>query len=151
MTNVHVEAVVRARAWLGTRYQHQASLRGVGCDCLGLIRGVWRELIGDEPQPFEPYTPDWGEASGNETLLDAARKHLVMGCGAADENSLILLAGDVVIFRMQVGAVAKHAGIASGEGTLIHAQERVGVVEVPLTHWWRRRVAAVFRFPGEEH
>ena len=26
--------------WLDTPYQHQASVKGGGCDCLGLIRGV---------------------------------------------------------------------------------------------------------------
>lgn len=35
------KAIVNAaRSWLGTPYHHQASLRGVGCDCLGLIRGL---------------------------------------------------------------------------------------------------------------
>ncbi|MEM1422329.1 MAG: peptidase P60, partial [Pseudomonadota bacterium] len=33
-----------ASRWIGTPYRHQASLRGVGCDCLGLLRGVWRAL-----------------------------------------------------------------------------------------------------------
>ena len=37
-----------ARSWLGTPYHDQASLRGVGCDCLGLARGVWREAVGPE-------------------------------------------------------------------------------------------------------
>ncbi len=41
--------VRRARGWLGTPYHHQASVKGVGCDCLGLIRGLWRELCGPEP------------------------------------------------------------------------------------------------------
>ena len=36
------------RSWLGTHYQDQASLRGVGCDCLGLARGVWREVVGPD-------------------------------------------------------------------------------------------------------
>ena len=40
-----------ARGWIGTPYRHQASLKGVGCDCLGLLRGVWRELKGEEPAP----------------------------------------------------------------------------------------------------
>ena len=39
-----------ARSWLGTPYHDQASLRGVGCDCLGLARGVWREVVGPEPR-----------------------------------------------------------------------------------------------------
>ena len=48
------EIVEAARAWLGTPYHHQASLRGVGCDCLGLVRGVWRELYGPEPEAAPP-------------------------------------------------------------------------------------------------
>ena len=36
------ETIVRcARGWLGTPYHHQASMKSVGCDCLGLIRGLW--------------------------------------------------------------------------------------------------------------
>jgi NlpC/P60 family putative phage cell wall peptidase len=35
-----------ARSWIGTPYQHQASLKGVGCDCIGLVRGVWRAVYG---------------------------------------------------------------------------------------------------------
>ena len=42
--------VEEARAWIGTPYRHQASLKGVGCDCLGLIRGVWRAVMGEEPE-----------------------------------------------------------------------------------------------------
>ena len=41
--------VAAARGWIGTPYQHQASVKGAGSDCLGLLRGVWRELIGPEP------------------------------------------------------------------------------------------------------
>ncbi len=31
---------------------------------------------------------------------------------------------------------------------MVHATERIGVVEVPLGQWWRRRIAHVFAFPG---
>ena len=49
------DAVIAAvRRWLGTPYHDQASLRGVGCDCLGLARGVWREVVGAEPQAIPP-------------------------------------------------------------------------------------------------
>ena len=40
--------VAVARRWLGTPYHDQASVPGVGCDCLGLARGVWREVVGPE-------------------------------------------------------------------------------------------------------
>ena len=53
------EIVARARAWIGTPYRHQASRKGVGCDCLGLVRGVWRAVCGAEPE----VVPDvWGAA-----------------------------------------------------------------------------------------
>ncbi|MFO0287190.1 MAG: hypothetical protein ACK51C_13080 [Brevundimonas sp.] len=70
-------ALAVARSWLGTPYRHQASLRGEGADCLGLVRGVWREVIGPEPQDAGPYSADWAERSGEERLLEAARVWLV--------------------------------------------------------------------------
>src|SRR5437870_8056418 len=89
--------VAEARAWIGTPYRHQASLRGVGCDCLGLVRGVWRAVCGAEPAPVPPYSPDWAEATGREQLADAARRHLV-AIEAAQFKP-----GDVLLFRWRSG------------------------------------------------
>src|SRR5881394_3419065 len=72
----HAERIVAiARSWIGTPYVHQASLRGAGCDCLGLIRGIWRELKGYEPEDVPPYSLDWAEATGAETLYMALSRH----------------------------------------------------------------------------
>ena len=38
---MRAEARAAAIRWLGTPYHHQASVRGAGCDCLGLIRGIY--------------------------------------------------------------------------------------------------------------
>ena len=139
-------AIVKAaRGWLGTPYHHQASLRGVGSDCLGLIRGIWRELYGEEPEAMPPYTQDWGSATGSETLLAAASRHLVK---LADVSAAV--PGDVLVFRMRDSGVAKHAGILTGPSRLVHAQEGLGVVEISLGLWWRRRAVAAFQFPGVE-
>jgi NlpC/P60 family putative phage cell wall peptidase len=134
--------VAEARAWIGTPYCHQASLKGVGCDCLGLVRGVWRNCIGDEPETPPPYAPDWAEAKGDETLAAAALRHLVPV--AADGFG----PGDVLLFRWREGFVAKHVAIASSERTMIHAQDGAAVCEISLAPWWRRRLAYAFRFPG---
>jgi NlpC/P60 family putative phage cell wall peptidase len=133
--------VAAARLWLGTPYLHQASLPGVGCDCLGLVRGVWRTLHGAEPELLPPYSPDWAEAGGQEQMADAGRRHLLpIALGDA-------AAGDVLLFRWRAGNPAKHAAILTGPDTMIHAHDGACVSEVAFTPWWRRRLAYAFAFP----
>jgi len=139
--------VAEARSWIGTPYRHQASIKGAGCDCLGLVRGVWRALYGAEPEPLPPYNPDWAEAGGAETLLEAGRRWLVER-QASDGAFGDYLAGDILVFRWKDGSPAKHAGILASSTSLIHSYDRIGVVERPLVPAWKRRVAAVFSFPG---
>lgn len=141
-----VEPVVTlARGWIGTPYLHQASTCGVGADCLGLIRGLWRSLYGDEPEEPPAYTPDWGEVGGQELLLSGALRHLGPVSRQAPWQP-----GQVLLFRMRPGAVAKHLGILAEVGdrpSFVHAYSRHGVVESPLSAPWRARVWARFRFP----
>lgn len=134
--------VAAARTWIGTPYHHQASLKGVGADCLGLVRGVWRDVYGDDAEAPPGYSRDWGEASGTETLIEAAARHLIPRWDAMPEP------GDVLIFRMRAGSVAKHAAILSTSATMIHAVEGRLADEIVFGKWWRRRLAAVFSFPG---
>lgn len=137
--------VVReAQTWIGTPYVHQASVKGAGCDCLGLIRGIWRSLKGMEPDVVPFYSADWGEAQGYEILLHAASTHLNKVADDAD-----IRPGQVLLFRMRQGAIAKHLGVVSMSGAapkFIHAYSKHGVVESALTDPWRRRVVARFAF-----
>lgn len=139
------DIVAEARRWLGTPYHHQASRIGVGADCLGLVRGVWRALIGPEPERPPAYTPGWNDAAAKgDPLLAAALRHFV-AVDAAEAR-----AGDVMLFRLKPQLPAKHAGILTESGTLVHAYEGSGVVETTLSPWWRRRLAGVFAFPGAD-
>ena len=133
--------VQTARTWIGTAYHHQASRRGIGTDCLGLVRGVWRDIYGSDAETPPAYSRDWAEAGGSETMLDAAARHL-QKISLADIEP-----GDVVVFRLRPGVVAKHAAIFASASTIIHAMEGASVCEVSFSNWWRRRVAGVFRFP----
>lgn len=133
--------VDEARRWLGTPYMHAASLRGVGCDCLGLVRGIWRALYGDEPEEAGPYSADWAEATGRERLLEAAQRHL----RAAQDGAI--RAGDLLVLRWRDGSPAKHLGIATGPDTMIHAHDGACVAEVGFGVW-RTRIAGIFRFPA---
>ncbi|NEY89289.1 NlpC/P60 family protein [Tabrizicola oligotrophica] len=138
------EVLARAEGWLGTPYRHQASCKGAGTDCLGLLRGVWREVHGAEPTGIPAYTADWSEPQGREELLDAARQFLIPVAAGQEQP------GDVLLFRMRPGAVAKHLGILARTGeaaAFIHAYCGHGVVLSPLSAPWRRKIAAIFRFP----
>lgn len=130
-----------ARRWIGTPYLHQASLPGVGCDCLGLVRGVWRAVVGPEPEAVLPYSPDWAEAGGVEALLAAGARHFEPR-PTADFN-----VGDVLVFRWRDGVPAKHLAIATSATTMVHAHEGACVCEVSIAPVWRRRIVAVFAFP----
>lgn len=130
------------RRWIDTPYRHQASCRGAGADCLGLIRGIWREIYGAEPLSVPPYTPDWAEVRGEETLLNAARACL-HEIGRTEAR-----AGDVMLFRMQPGAPCKHIAICASAETIIHAYWGRAVVESYLVPYWKKRHSYSFSFPN---
>lgn len=144
MTDLFRDRIVTAaRDWIGTPYRHQASLKGAGCDCLGLIRGIWRELVGPEPETVPPYAPDWSEPQRQEWLLSALMRHF-QPAGPAHT------VGTVLLFRMRSGSVAKHLGVATDTATgpgVIHAYSGHAVLETPLGPAWQRRIAARFHFP----
>ena len=133
--------VAEARLWIGTPYAHQASLAGIGCDCLGLIRGVWRGLNGAEPARMPAYTPFWAETGAGDPLLAMAAAHLL----PAGPDPLG--PGEILFFRWRDGLPAKHCGIATGPGRFIHAHDGASVAEVALLPAWRRRIAGRFLFP----
>lgn len=132
--------VAAARQWLGTPYRHRASTLGAGCDCLGLLRGVWRTLHGAEPAPVPPYRADWRDPGHDGALGRAATEFLL-----AEEGPLA--AGQVVLFRLGGLAEARHCDILVSPERFIHAQEHLGVVEGNLTPGWAKRISGRFRFP----
>ena len=131
------------KTWIGTPYHHQSSLKQVGCDCLGLVRGVYEELYKKQTAPIQPYSKDWAEQSKQETLIEAANEYLDP-VTIKDRQT-----GDILIFRFRKWTIAKHAAIQSAENRMIHAIEGAVVEEVHLNNWWQRHIAAVFRFPKQ--
>lgn len=140
------QIIAEARGWIGTPYLHQASARGEGADCLGLVRGVWRAVLGGEPEPAPRYTPDWNERAflrtGAEPLLEAARRNFAERARDCAEP------GDVLVFRVALDGPAKHCGILVEDDRFIHAYAGRAVVESAYGRWWRDRLAGVFVWPG---
>ena len=89
---------------------------------------------------------DWDEVASEELLRQAAERHLTIRPG----NSPHI--GDVILFRMRRGAVAKHIGLCvSAKPTyFVHAYSGHGVVESAFTDPWKRRVAGIFAFPADK-
>ncbi len=134
-----------ARSWIGTPYHHQMTVQGAGCDCLGLVRGIWRELFGAEPVEVPAYTEDWSEPQGEEVLWTVARSVLV------EKSVDNMKPGDVLLFRMRERSVAKHLGVLVAGGRdprFVHAYQRHGVIESPLSEPWRKCVVSCFAFPS---
>lgn len=134
--------IKKARQWLATPYTHQASLKHQGCDCLGLVRGIWREVIGSEPEETPVYSSDWGEVGNRELLREVVEKHFIKS------NQPNPAPADLLLFRWRKTSIIKHLGIMISNTHFIHAYEKSGVVESPLVRDWQRRIAGIYKFPG---
>lgn len=130
-------------SWVGTPYRHQGARKGVGCDCLGLVLGVWRSVHGAAPEPPAAYAPDWAESGGQELLLAAARRHCV------EKPPDDMIPGDLLLFRWRPHLAAKHADILVEPERFVHAYQGNAVTVSALVAQWRRRVAGVFAFPQD--
>ena len=144
------EIVSEARAWIGTPYQHQAHLRGVGCDCGGLIGGV-AVALGIVP-------PDWWDTEfarhagyarqpTGDSLIDVLSEFMT----ATDSDTA--QPGDVVVMRFKLDPT--HVGFLAdyvhGGLSLIHALNGIGVravTEHRIDAQWRNRVTHAFKMPG---
>lgn len=141
--------VAEAREWVGTIWRHQTSVKGVACDCLGLIAGVAIN-VGIFPA-------DVKQIPGISQFLGYGRRpvngNLERGC----EMFLKRIPegearpGDVVL--MQFNGVPTHMAILgdyhAGGLSLIHAYLNARkVVETRLDDQLRARIVAWYRFPG---
>lgn len=141
-TPVAERIVAEALEWVGTPYRHQGSLKGVGCDCLGLVRGVWQAVYGVEPEAPAPYAADWAEATGEDRLLTAVGRHCIA------KLKEMAMPGDLLLFRWRPDVPAKHAGILVADDRFIHAYQGHSVLVSALVPHWRRRIAGIFAFPA---
>lgn len=131
--------IAAARAWVGTPFVHGQAVRGLGCDCLGLVRGVWRELHG--AAPAVPAYPPGGPGRG-EALLSGLRARMI------EVPRDFAAPGALLLFRIAPRADAGHCAVMVDAAAMVHAREGAGVILEALDPPWRRRLAAVFLFPA---
>lgn len=146
------DVVLAAKAWLNTPYHHQAAIKHAGCDCLGLVRGVYKDLYGEYPEEPPAYTQTWGEYDKQELMMEAALRHLELVAMAPEKQVLpnplsMLQVGQVWLFRAKPGAIAKHCSIITSLDMMIHSYSGYGVRETSISIW-SSRVAGIFDFPA---
>lgn len=131
------DIAMEAKSWVGTPYVHQARLKGVGVDCIGLVLEVGRNLgVVDFDYADYSMMPD------GVTLMERVRKHFVPGGSP--------MPGAIGVFKWRVHP--QHFcvfGECNGVLTIIHAWQRTDrCVEVSFDKVWRGRLASVWHFPG---
>ena len=132
------DVIAEARSWLGTPWHHQASVKGVGCDCIGFVRGVAERFLG--PISIElDYAPTWHLYRADPRMYEGFRA-LADEIGPAEAD-----AADILLFGVGKGP-AHHCAYVAPEGGLIHCYREAGrVVEHALSPDWRARVRHGFR------
>ncbi len=136
--------VDEARAWIGTRWLHQAALKGVGCDCIGLVAGVARELgiTGAERFFATPALRAYGRAP-EPRLIDACEM-LLDPIRTTDAGP-----GDVLVLRFETEP--QHFALMSSSVPpyMIHALAMARrVAEHRIDAIWASRIVRAFRFRG---
>jgi NlpC/P60 family putative phage cell wall peptidase len=136
------EIVAAARRWLGTPYHHQGRLKGVGCDCLGLIASVGQEL---GLTTFD--STDYAAQPDGATLESNCNRYLVTRPEDAAPR-----AGDVALFWIEIRRLPQHLAIFVpwDERTgIIHAHMRFGEVKQhAFDEFWSKRLVRIYSYPG---
>lgn len=143
MKDLSTDIIAAARRWVGTPYQHQQRMKGVGCDCVNLVIAVGLELgiLDWTPESFSKFR-------GYTRSPNPARMRLAM------ETFLVQLPegeqpqpGDILWIEWARG-LPMHLAIVTGP-TMIHAfSDAQAVVEHGVDELWLSRVNSVWRFPG---
>ena len=138
------DIVTLARSWIGTPYHNMAALKGRGCDCLGLLRGVHAEVYGSlvEAPGYRSRPPR--KALERETMLEAARFYLVEVPVETRGAAVVL------VFRTHPKLAAWHCGIMTTETEMVHSHSGREVYEVALGERWEPKVVGAFEFPRIE-
>lgn len=140
------EVIIEARRWIGTPYHHQAALRGVGVDCVGLIRGV-----GFAVGVLPPRHEDWARFNAygrlpSPTRMAEGMREFLIPVEYGEQQP-----GDIAWMQWREN-LPMHLGILatldSDRPSIIHSFSDVGFcVEHGLTSDWLARIVSYWRYP----
>lgn len=137
------EIIEEARKWKGTPHRHQGRLKGLGCDCVGIVIGVGCILLHKE----DIFPKTYGRNAEKYTIKEHFDKYLI------PKRKEDIKPGDVILMKMLYNP--QHAGIVSTYSDksmgLIHCYDGVKkVVEHRLDSKWKSRIIKAYEYPEVE-
>lgn len=141
------QIVAAARSQIGVRYAHQAAVKDVACDCVGLLLIVGGMLGIPEAAAFanDMRYRAYGRPPNPRLMISACDLYL-------DQVQITeALPGDIALGRVE--KEPQHFGIISAlnPAYVIHAYGQVGrVVENRADENWQAKVLRTYRFRGIE-
>lgn len=138
-----LEVVAEARTWIGTPFKHQASIKGYGCDCLGLIRRIATDLNLCSVDPYGPEVEAYmyyGTTPNPEKFGEGVSRFLV------EVSFKDVLHADIILFMSRVNPT--HLGLITDNGMVHSYLKNKKVVEHGLNEMWFRHIKAFYRFPA---
>ena len=138
------QALATAREWLGTPVRWEASLKGVGCDCRGLLAGVCRENGWPEGDSLWGTMVGYSRRVDERVFLEGLDRLFLRVWPTAPLLEAKPLAGDILAFRIK--GRAQHLAIATGDGRMVHAYQTTPaqVIEQDIGTFWGNRLAGVW-------
>lgn len=134
------EVIRIARAWLGTPYHHQASVKGVGADCIGFLKGVALEAGLITPETAATIPVDYSRQQSG------GRMRHILGNLLITVPVTDVLPADV--FLLRIAGEEQHIGMYTDLG-IIHCHSDVrGVAEQRLDSVMRKMISRAYRFRG---
>lgn len=132
-----VQLIAEAESWVGTPWQHQGRMKGVACDCVGLLMGIAKNL-GLPYQDVNGYPPRPGPE-----LRRIVEEQMVRA------GKLNRKPGDALMFAWNRNPL--HMGVLVEDGYVIHATGIVGhVVKHRMDDNWLKAIVQAYQFKGLE-
>ena len=137
-----MDVVLEARTWLDTPFKHQGALKGLACDCIGLIKSLGMQF---KLMEYDPTSPEAMSYANYSMLPDSKRMREALGRWFVPVPVMDAQIAD--FYFMAWGREPQHVALVTDHG-IIHSYSGVGkVVEHSLDDRWRQRIAAAYRFP----
>ncbi len=141
----NIQIAYCAKTWIGTPFQYQGRIKNVGCDCLGLIIGVSKEMNLFSKQDIPIFLHDASNYS-----MDPDTGHLERVLDEILWPSNVIEPGFICVLHFDSNP--KHLGIVGpNSDTLIHADiSHRKVIESRLDGYYGDKITRIYSLINNE-